>query len=112
MKFAKAYEKRWGLEPEGYGTSSSHMAVYTLKEAIEKAGSIDSDAVITALENVNLMGVYGKIASTRRATRSSRPSTPPRAPSPASSSGRRGSGSRCSRPRPRRERPLLPPWMK
>ncbi|PJC74066.1 MAG: ABC transporter substrate-binding protein [Syntrophobacterales bacterium CG_4_8_14_3_um_filter_58_8] len=62
MKFANAYEKRWGLEPEGYGTSSSYMAVYTLKEAIEKAGAIDADAVITALENVNLMGVYGRIS--------------------------------------------------
>ena len=61
MKFVNAYEKRWGLEPEGYGTSSSYMAVYTLKEAIEKAGAIEADAVITALENVNLMGVYGRI---------------------------------------------------
>jgi len=61
MKFADAYQKRWGLEPEGYGTSSSYMAVYTLKEAIEKAGGIDSDAVITALENLDLMGVYGRI---------------------------------------------------
>lgn len=62
MKFVNAYEKRWGLEPEGYGTSSSYMAVYTLKEAIEKAGAIEADAVITALENVNLMGVYGRIS--------------------------------------------------
>ena len=62
MKFVNAYKKRWGLEPEGYGTSSSYMAVYTLKEAIEKAGTIDTDAVITALENVNLMGVYGRIS--------------------------------------------------
>ena len=38
------------------------MAVYTLKEAIEKAGTVDTDAVITALENVNLMGVYGRIS--------------------------------------------------
>ncbi|MCX5831974.1 MAG: ABC transporter substrate-binding protein [Deltaproteobacteria bacterium] len=62
MKFVNAYKKRWGLEPEGYGTSSSYMAVYTLKEAIEKAGTTDTDAVIKALENVNLMGVYGKIS--------------------------------------------------
>ena len=26
------------LEPEGYGTSSSYMAVYALKDAIERAG--------------------------------------------------------------------------
>ncbi len=61
MKFVDAYKKKWGLEPEGYGTSSSYMAVYQLKDAIEKAGSIDPDKVITALENVDLMGVYGRM---------------------------------------------------
>lgn len=61
MKFVNAYKKKWGLEPEGYGTSSSYMAVYQLKDAIEKAGSTDSDKVITALENLDIMGVYGRM---------------------------------------------------
>ncbi len=61
MKFVNAYQKKWGLEPEGYGTSSSYMAVYQLKEAIEKAGSLDADAVIKALESQDLMGVYGRM---------------------------------------------------
>ena len=61
MKFVKAYEKRWGLEPEGYGTSSSYMAAYVLKDAIEKAGTLDSDAVVAALEKTDTMGVYGRI---------------------------------------------------
>ncbi len=61
MKFVDAYQKKWGLEPEGYGTSSSYMAVYQLKDAIEKAKSVDSDAVITALENEDIMGVYGRM---------------------------------------------------
>ncbi|GAB4256186.1 MAG: ABC transporter substrate-binding protein [Deferrisomatales bacterium] len=61
MKFVKAYEKRWGLEPEGYGTSSSYMAVYALKDAIERAGTLDPDAVVAALEQTDLMGVYGRI---------------------------------------------------
>ena len=39
MKFVDAYKKKYGLEPEGYGTSSSYMAVYALKDAIERAGS-------------------------------------------------------------------------
>jgi len=61
-KFFEAYTKRWKVEPEGYGTSSSYMAVYTLKDAIERAGSLDSDAVVTALEKTDLMGgVYGRI---------------------------------------------------
>jgi branched-chain amino acid transport system substrate-binding protein len=62
MKFVEAYTKRWKVEPEGYGTSSSYMAVYTLKDAIERAGTLDSQAVITALEKTDLMGgVYGRI---------------------------------------------------
>jgi branched-chain amino acid transport system substrate-binding protein len=61
-KFIEAYTKRWKVEPEGYGTSSSYMAVYTLKDAIERAGSLDSEAVIAALEKTDLMGgVYGRI---------------------------------------------------
>lgn len=61
MKFVNAYKKRWGLEPEGYGTSSSYMAVYALKDAIERAGTLDADAVVKALEEIDLMGVYGRI---------------------------------------------------
>jgi branched-chain amino acid transport system substrate-binding protein len=61
MKFVEAYTKRWKVEPEGYGTSSSYMAVYVLKDAIERAGSLDSDAVIAALEKTDMMGVYGRI---------------------------------------------------
>ncbi len=61
MKFVKAYQKRWNIEPEGYGTSSSYMAPYVLKDAIERAGTVDSDAVVTALEKTDMMGVYGRI---------------------------------------------------
>ncbi len=61
MKFVNAYKKKYGLEPEGYGTSSSYMAVYTLKDAIERAGSTDSDKVVAALDKTDLMGVYGRI---------------------------------------------------
>ena len=61
MKFVEAYQKKWGLEPEGYGTSSSYMAVYVLKDAIERAGSLKPDAVIAALEKTDMMGVYGRI---------------------------------------------------
>ncbi|MDP3016300.1 MAG: ABC transporter substrate-binding protein [Deltaproteobacteria bacterium] len=61
MKFVEAYTKRWKVEPEGYGTSSSYMAVYVLKDAIERAGSLDPDAIIAALEKTDMMGVYGRI---------------------------------------------------
>src|SRR5512139_3996359 len=61
MKFVEEYQKKYGLEPEGYGTSSSYMAVYTLKDAIERAGTLDSDKVVEALKTTDLMGVYGRI---------------------------------------------------
>ncbi|MHC5010129.1 MAG: ABC transporter substrate-binding protein [Planctomycetota bacterium] len=60
-RFVEAYERRWGLEPEGYGASSSYMAVYALKDAVERAGTLDPDAVVRALETIDLMGVYGRI---------------------------------------------------
>ncbi len=61
MKFVNAYKEKYGLEPEGYGTSSSYMAVYVLKDAIERAGSLDPDKVVKALKETDLMGVYGRI---------------------------------------------------
>jgi len=61
MKFYKAYTKRWGIAPEGLGSSSSYMAVYVLKDAIERAGTLAPDKVVEALEKTDLMGVYGRI---------------------------------------------------
>ncbi|MEW6275886.1 MAG: ABC transporter substrate-binding protein [Bacillota bacterium] len=61
MQFVEAYKKKWGIEPEGYGTSSSYQAIYTLADAIERAGSLEPDAVIAALEKTDMVGVYGRI---------------------------------------------------
>jgi len=61
MKFVQAYKKKWGLEPEGYGSSSSYMAVYQIKDAVEKAQSTESDKVIAGLEASDIMGVYGRM---------------------------------------------------
>jgi branched-chain amino acid transport system substrate-binding protein len=62
MKFYEAYKKRWLVEPEGYGTSSSYTAVYVLADAIRRAGSLESDRLVAALEKTDLIGVYGRIA--------------------------------------------------
>jgi branched-chain amino acid transport system substrate-binding protein len=61
MKFYNAYTEKWGVEPEGLGASSSYMAVYALKDAIERAGTIDADKVVTALEQIDMEGVYGRL---------------------------------------------------
>jgi branched-chain amino acid transport system substrate-binding protein len=61
MKFYDAYTKRWGIEPEGLGTSSSYMAVYVLRDAIERAGGLDPEKVVAELEKTDVMGVYGRL---------------------------------------------------
>ena len=61
MKFCKAYEKKYGTEPEGYGTSSGYMAPYIIKDAVERAATLDPDALVTAMEKTNLVGVYGRV---------------------------------------------------
>ena len=61
MKFYNAYEKRWDVAPEGLGGSSSYMAIYVLRDAIERAGSLDSDKIVAELEKTDVMGVYGRL---------------------------------------------------
>jgi branched-chain amino acid transport system substrate-binding protein len=61
MKFYNAYAKKWNIEPEGLGSSSSYMAVYVLRDAIERAGTLDSDKVVSELEQTDVMGVYGRL---------------------------------------------------
>lgn len=61
MKFYNAYAKRWNVEPEGLGTSSSYMAVYVLRDAIERAGSLDPEKIVSELEKTDVMGVYGRL---------------------------------------------------
>jgi branched-chain amino acid transport system substrate-binding protein len=61
MKFYDAYAKRWNIAPEGLGGSSSYMAIYVLRDAIERAGSLDSDKVVAELEKTDVMGVYGRL---------------------------------------------------
>lgn len=61
MKFYDAYTKKFGIEPEGLGASSSYMAVYVLKDAIERAGTLDPDKIVEALEKTDMEGVYGRL---------------------------------------------------
>jgi len=112
MKFADAYKKRWGLEPEGYGTSSSYMAVYVLKEAIEKAGTVESGAVITALENVNVMGVYGKIAFDRKSHQVIPSLDPEQGAVTSIVQWQKGRRVQVFPPKTAEGKILLPPWMK
>jgi branched-chain amino acid transport system substrate-binding protein len=61
-RFNKAWLKRWGKEPSGYSSSAPYMSAFVLKDAIERANTLDSEAVITALEDTDIKGgVYGRI---------------------------------------------------
>jgi len=61
-RFNNAWIKKYGKEPSGYSCSAPYMTVYVLKDAIERANTLDSEAVITALEKTDIKGgVYGRI---------------------------------------------------
>ena len=61
MQFYNAFKKRWGVPPRSTGCVSAYEAIYVLKDAIERAGTLDKGALITALEKTNLPAVRGTI---------------------------------------------------
>jgi branched-chain amino acid transport system substrate-binding protein len=62
VAFAAAYEKRWGAAIEsGHSPAPGYESVHLLAEAIERAGTIDPDAVVAALEKTDRKGVMGRI---------------------------------------------------
>lgn len=61
MKFYEAFEKRWGVPPRSTGCVSAYESLYVLKDAVERAGSLEDDALIAALEKTNLPAVRGTV---------------------------------------------------
>lgn len=65
QKFLEAYGKKYGDgardQLSAHGPGAAYDAVYVLKAAIEKAGTVDGDAVVKALETTELDGVIGHI---------------------------------------------------
>jgi branched-chain amino acid transport system substrate-binding protein len=60
--FTAAYEKRWGSPIEaGHGIAPSYESVYILAEAINRAGSVEADAIVAEIEKTDRMGVMGRI---------------------------------------------------
>lgn len=60
--FYDAYKQRYGKGiAAGHGPAPSYESVYILKEAIERAGSLDPDAIVEALEKTDRQGVMGRI---------------------------------------------------
>jgi len=59
MNFYNNFKKRWGVPPRSTGCVSAYEALFILKDAVERAGSLEDDALIQALEKTNLPTVRG-----------------------------------------------------
>jgi branched-chain amino acid transport system substrate-binding protein len=57
-KYKRIYGK--GIQ-SGHGPAPSYESVYILKEAIERAGSLDPDAIVAEVEKTDRQGVMGRI---------------------------------------------------
>jgi branched-chain amino acid transport system substrate-binding protein len=60
-KYYDAFLKRWGVPPRSTGCVSAYESLYILKDAIERAGKLEANALIAALEKTNLPAVRGTI---------------------------------------------------
>ncbi len=60
--FYDQYRRTFGREIQaGHGPAPAYESVYILAEALTRAGSLDPDAVVTALEATDRVGVMGRI---------------------------------------------------
>lgn len=60
-RFYEAYKKRWGREPRGTAAAASYEGLYLLKDAAERAGSLNPDQLIPVLEKSDLPVVRGRL---------------------------------------------------
>ncbi|MGD8386871.1 MAG: ABC transporter substrate-binding protein [Desulfobacteraceae bacterium] len=62
VEFWNKYKERYGKPLEaGHSPAPAYEMVYVLKEAIERAGSVDGDAVVAELEKTDRNGAMGRI---------------------------------------------------
>jgi branched-chain amino acid transport system substrate-binding protein len=62
VTFYNKYRSTYGKELQaGHGPAPAYESVYILAEAIERAGSLDPDAIVAELEKTNRLGVMGRV---------------------------------------------------
>jgi len=62
VEFFEKYKQRYGKPIEaGHSPAPAYEMIYILKEAIERAGTLNSDKVVAALEKTDRMGAMGRI---------------------------------------------------
>lgn len=63
--FTEAYGKLYGEQLKdklsGHGPGPSYDAVYVLAKAIERAGSLDADAIVAQIEKTDMDGAVGRV---------------------------------------------------
>ena len=59
IPFIREFKKRFGRTPTQQ--ASTNDVIWVMKEAIERAGTLDSGAVVQELEKTNFIGTIGKI---------------------------------------------------
>ena len=62
VEFDNHYQETYGSALQaGHGPAPAYESVYILAEAIERAGSLDPDAIVAELEKTDRMGVMGRV---------------------------------------------------
>jgi len=62
LAFTSKYKQVFGSDIQsGHGVAPAYESVYILAEAIERAGSLDPDAIVAELEKTDRMGVLGRV---------------------------------------------------
>lgn len=62
VAFYEAYKKKVGKGPgSSHGPGPAYDSVYILKDAIEKAGTLDGDKLVAEIEKTDRRGVVGRI---------------------------------------------------
>lgn len=65
VAFNENFGKRWGkdarMKLSGHGPGPSYDSVYIMANAIERAKTVEPDAVVKALEQTDMQGVVGRI---------------------------------------------------
>jgi branched-chain amino acid transport system substrate-binding protein len=62
VEFYNKYSKLYGKEIQaGHGPAPAYESVYILAEAIERAGSLDPDAIVAQLKKTDRLGIMGRV---------------------------------------------------
>ncbi len=59
--FFNAFKRRYNDEPRGTGNVPSYTVLYMIKDAIERAGTLDVDALVTAIEQTDMITIGGRL---------------------------------------------------